>query len=707
MRKIVIFIGFITILYACKPPKGETMTQNPLLVDKFETPFGVPAFDQIKPEHFMPAFNEAMNMHNEEIQAIVEDANKPDFDNTIKALALSGGMLNRVESIFSNLQGSDGTDAIQEIAKEITPILSGHYDNISMNAKLFERVKSVYSKKDELGLEGEDARLLEKTYEEFERGGANLAEDKKAEIKQINEQLSAKTLQFTNNLLKETNSFKLVIEKEEELAGLPESVKSAAAETATEEGMEGKWIFTLHKPSWIPFLTYADNRDLREKIYKAMYNRCNNGNEFDNNKLITEITNLRIKKAHIMGYSNWSEFMLSNRMAKKPGNVYNLLNQIWEPALKVAKSEAADMQKMIDEEGGDFKLESWDWWYYAEKIRKQRFDLDEEQLRPYFELNNVREGAFYAANQLFGLTFKEIKDVPVFNPEARCFEVKDADGSHVGVLYMDFHPRKTKRGGAWMSSFRKQQHDAEGNDIRPVIVNICNFSKPTGDKPALLSYEEVETLFHEFGHGLHGLLSKCKYYKLSGTSVERDFVELPSQVMEHWAAQPELLKVYAKHYQTGEVIPQELVDKITAASKFNQGFATVEYLAASLLDMKYQTLTEETDLIPSEFEEKAMEKIGLISSIIPRYKSTYFQHIFSNPTGYSSGYYSYIWAEVLDADAFEAFKEVGNIFDQKTASSFRTNILENGGSTDAEQMYLSFRGKQPGIEALLANRGLN
>jgi len=595
---------------------------------------------------------------------------------------------------------------LQEIARTVVPMLSQHEDAVNLNEKLFARVKAVNDQKSSLNLNLEQSRLLEETYKRFVRGGANLPADKKEQLKKVNEELSLLELKFGDNMLAETNAFKLVIDKKEDLAGLPESSVAGAADDAKTEKMEGKWVFTLQKPSWIPFVTYAENRGLREKIYKAMYNRGNNGNANDNKAVISKIVNLRLQKGNIMGFDSWSAFTLDDNMAKTPANVYKLLNQVWTPAIKRAKEEAKDMQAMINKEGGKFKLESWDWWYYSEKVRKEKYDLDEEQIRPYFELNNVRDGVFAVANKLYGLTFTRLKDMPVFHPECEVYEVKDGDGSEIGVLYMDFFPRASKKGGAWMTVYREQYINKEGKNIRPIVSITGNFSKPAGDKPALLSYDDVETLYHEFGHGLHGLLSQCRYEGLSGTNVARDFVELPSQVMEHWAAEPEVLKVYAKHYKTGEVIPQALVDKIVKSGKFNQGFATVEYLAAAILDMDYHTITKGGDIDVEKFEKASMEKLGLIPEIIPRYKSTYFAHTFAS-SEYSSGYYSYLWAEVLDCDAFEAFKEAGSIFDQKVAKAFRTKLLERGGTDEAMKLYLNFRGHEPGIEPLLKNRGLN
>jgi peptidyl-dipeptidase Dcp len=608
-----------------------------------------------------------------------------------------------VANVFFNIKEAHTNDEMDKIAETVAPLLSQHNDAINLNEKLFARVKAVYEIHETLNLNQEQLRLLTETYKGFVRGGANLAPDKKEELKKINEELSLLTVKFSQNMLTETNNYQLVIDNESDLDGLPQSVISGAAEAAKEANLEGKWVFTLHKPSWIPFLTYSEKRELREKLYKAMYNRGNNNNEFDNKALINQFVNLRIRKAQLMGFENWASFILDDNMAKTPENVYDLLYKVWEPGLSRAKSEASDMQEMIDREGENFKLESWDWWYYAEKVRKEKYDLDEEQLRPYFELNNVRDGMFAVATKLFGLTFNLLENMPIFHPESEVFEVKDADGSHIGVLYMDYFPRPSKSGGAWMTNYREQQFK-DGKNIRPVVSLTCNFSKPTGGKPALLSYEEVETLYHEFGHGLHGLLSQVHYKSLAGTNVARDFVELPSQIMEHWAAEPEVLKMYARHYETGEVIPQELIDKMEKSGKFNQGFVTTEFVAAGILDMDYHTLTQEIDIDVEEFEQISMDKAGLIKEIIPRYKSTYFAHIF--PGGYSSGYYSYLWAEVLDADAFEAFKETGDIFNPEAAKAFRTNVLEKGGTADPMELYLKFRGKQPGIEPLLKNRGL-
>ncbi len=678
---------------------------NPFF-EAYSTPFEVPPFDKILNAHYLPAFEEGIKQHNAEIKSISECDKAPDFANTIEALDRSGSLLTRVNHVFSNLKEAVTNDSLQDIARKVAPLLSQHSDEVNLNAKLFARVKGVYDCRNSFKLNQEQLRLLEETYKGFVRGGANLTEDKKIQLKKVNEELSLLDLTFGDNMLAETNSYKLTIDKKEDLAGLPESVIAGAADEAKAQKLDGKWIFTLQKPSWIPFVTYAENRSLREKIYKAMYSRANNGNEHDNKLVINKLVNLRLQKANLMGFESWSAFVLDNCMAKTSANVYKLLYQVWTPAIKRAKEEAKDMQDMIAKEGGHFKLESWDWWYYSEKVRKAKYDLDEEQTRPYFELNNVREGAFSVANKLYGITFSRLNNMPLYHPECEVYEVKDGDGSSLGVLYMDFFPRNSKKGGAWMTNFREQSYSLDGKNIRPVISVTCNFSKPTGDKPALLSFDEVETLFHEFGHSLHGLLSQCHYPGVSGTNVARDFVELPSQVMEHWASEPEVLRIYAKHYKTGEVIPQQLVDKIVKSGKFNQGFATVEYLAATILDMDYHTITKGGDIDVEAFEKISMEKAGLISEIIPRYKSTYFAHTFSGGGEYSSGYYSYIWAQVLDCDTFQAFKEAGSIFDPTVAKSFRSNALERGGTDEAMKLYLNFRGKEPSIEPLLKSRGL-
>jgi len=698
---ILLTAGFFLSLIIDKNIKNEP-DENPLL-RTFNTPFQTPPFDLIKEEHFLPAFKAGIEEQKKEIDAITGNKQEATFENTLAALDKSGSLLNKVNAVFSHLTEANTTDGLQKIAQEVAPMLAKQQDDINLNEKLFKRIKAIYEKKAKLKLKGEDARLLDKIYKEFVRGGANLSSENKEKLRKINEELSLLGVNFGNNLLKETNSFQLIIDKEAELAGLPQSVRDAAAAAAAEKKMEGKWLFTLHSPSIFPFLQYSAKRNLREIIYKAYINRGNNNNANDNKNIVSKIIVLRYKKAKLLGFESYSHFVLDKVMAKTPENVYTLLTKIWDPATKIATNEAIELQKIIIKEGGTFKLQAWDWRYYSEKLRKEKYDLDDAQLRPYFKLENVREGAFAVANKLWGITFTERTDIPKWNPDVKVFEVKEGNGKHLGILYTDYFPRASKRGGAWMSELRRQ-YKPDGVEITPVVFNVCNFTKPAGDTPSLLTFEEVQTLFHEFGHALHGLLSNCKYYSLAGTEVPRDFVELPSQIMENWAGEPEVLKIYAKHYQTGEAIPNSLIKKIVNSSKFNQGFITVEYLAAALLDMDWHVLETEKEYDVEKFEKNTAKKIGLTPEIGFRYRTTYFSHIFSNE--YASGYYSYIWAEVLDADAFEAFKEKG-IFDKATAESFRENILSKGGSEEGMVMYKKFRGKEPDIKPLLKRRGIS
>ena len=703
MKKTFLFLAMVSLLlFSCANQTHKKAAEENPFFSEFNTPFNVPPFNKIKEEHYLPAFKEGIKQQQKEIEAIVSSTELPTFEDTIESVERSGSLLTKVGNVFDILNGANTNAEMQKIAKDAAPLLSKHEDDIKLNAILFERVKAVYDQKEKLELSPEQGRLLERIYKEFVRGGANLNPEKQARLRQINEELSLLSLKFGENVLKENNAFELVIDKEEELAGLPESVVAGAAESAKERGHEGKWVFTLHKPSMIPFLQYSEKRELREKIFKAYISRGNNDNELDNKAVLSKMAVLRVERAHLLGYETHADFVLEKNMAKKPENVYKFLDQIWKPSLARAKEEARDLQSMIKQEGHDFKLEPWDWWYYVEKLKKAKYDLNDKTLRPYFKLENVRDGAFAVANKLYGITFKEITDIPKYHEDVKVFEVLEGDGSHIGILYQDYFPRASKRGGAWMNSFRKQSR-RDGSDIHPVIANVFNFSKPTGDKPALLSFEEALTLFHEFGHGLHGLLSNCTYETLSGTAVPRDFVELPSQIMENWAGDPEVIKDYAKHYETGEVIPQGLVDKIKKSGHFNQGFATVEYMAACYLDMDWHTLTEAKEPDVKKFEAESMKKIGLIPEIVVRYKSPYFGHVFSG--GYSSGYYSYIWAEVLDADAYQAFKET-SLFDQKTALAFRKNILEKGGTEDPMTLYKRFRGAEPKIDAVLKRKGL-
>ena len=700
MKRILTMAASIAILLGGLEGKAQ---ENPFF-SEFKTPYQVPDFQKIKLEHYLPAYQEAIKQHDAEIAAIVNNKAKPTFENTIVALDNSGEMLGRVGSTFGNVMGTDGDKAMRDLAKQITPLTSKHYDDINFNEGLFKRVEAVYNnKKITSKLTTEQKMLLENTYKGFKRSGAGLPADKIARLRQINGELSMLSLKFGDNNLAETNNFKLVLENPADLKGLPQSVVDAAELEAKKANLEGKWVFTLQKPSMIPFLQYSEKRDLRERLYKGYLNRGNNYNENDNKEVIKKILTLSKERANILGFETTADYILDDRMAKTPANVYNLLKQVWTPALAVAKRELADMQELAKSEGMNETLQSWDWWYYAEKVRKAKYDLDEEQLRPYFKLENVREGVFYVANKLYGLEFKKITNIPVPNQEqTEAFEVTEK-GKHVGILYMDYHPRATKRVGAWCTSFRRQSN-VDGKYITPVVSIVCNFSAPTADAPALLNADEVGTLFHEFGHGLHNLLSNVHYKGLSATQVKRDFVELPSQIMEHWAFEPEVLKMYAKHYKTGEVIPAQLIEKLDKSGKFNQGFTTVEYVAAATLDLDYYSQKDFSNLDINEFEKQSMANLGIIPQIAPRYRTTYFSHIWGG--GYSAGYYSYMWAEVLDADAFEAFAEKG-IFDQATAKSFRDNILSKGGSDEAMTLYKRFRGAEPNIQPLLKNRGLN
>jgi len=680
---------------------GFTQGSNPFF-HEWDTPFGVPPFEQIKNPDYMPAFLEGIKQHQAEINAIVSNPNPPSFENTILAFDESGVLLEKVSLVFYALNSANTDKEMQNIAKQLSPLLTKHADDINLNPDLFKRVKLIYEKRNDLKLNSEQKKLVEETYKDFVRGGANLESAKQEKLRELNKEISMLQLTFGQNLLAENNDFKLVISNFSELSGLPQGIIAVAAETAAADfSTNGKWVFTLQNPSVMPFLQFSDNRELREKLFNAYINRGNNNDDKDNKAIIQKLIPLRLEKAKLMGYATFADFVLEERMAKKPQNVYNLLDQIWVPAIAKAKQENSDMQTLIRESGGKFDFRGWDWRYYNEKVMKERFDLDEETLRSYFKLENVRDGIFYVSNKLYGIIFTEVKNAPKYFEDVTLYECKDSDGTHLGVLYMDFHPRAGKRGGAWCGSYRQQSYK-DGKRVAPVMTIVCNFSPPTADKPALLTADETETFFHEFGHALAGLMKNVRYSGISG--VPRDFVELPSQIMEHWVFEPEVLKIYAHHYKTGAMIPAELVEKIENSGKFGQGFKTTEYIAASILDMDYHTLKEIDDFDVLKFETGSMNRIGLIPQIPPRYRSTYFQHTMTG--GYTAGYYSYIWAEVLDADAFQAFKETGNIFDKATADRFRKEILEKGGSEDAMELYKKFRGSEPKIDALLVNRGL-
>ena len=696
--------GLAVILGACSSQQQSDVaktTPNPFFTE-YTTPFGVPPFDQIEVAHYKPALLKGMEEHVKEVEAIVSNPEEPTFENTIVALDQCGQLLEKVMYAFGGQSSVNTNDEIQALEQEFYPMLSKHSDDIRMNPKLFARVKAVYEKKEQLGLDKEQMKLLEETYKGFARGGANLSEADQAKLRELNTKISTLQLTFSQNVLKETNAYQLVIDNEADLSGLSDDVKVKAAETAKEKGLEGKWVFTLHNPSVMPFLQYADNRELRRQIFEAYTHRGNNNNANDNKEIVKQLVAARLEKAKLMGYKDYAAFVLEENMAKDEKNVYDLLDQVWTPALAKAKEELADINAEIKKEGGDFEAAGWDWRYYFEKAKKAKYNVDENEMRPYFELGHVREGIFYTANKLYGITFTEIKDIPKPDPDAFAFECKDKDGTTLGVLYMDFFTRPGKGGGAWCGGYRSQTYK-DGKRVPPIVTTVFNFSKPAEGQPALLTADETETVFHEFGQALHSLFGDVHYYGVA--DVPRDFVELPSQVDEHWAFEPEVLKVYAKHYQTGEVIPQALVDKMIKAGKYGQGFATTEYVAASLLDMDYHVLKEiPQDFDIEKFEAKMMGDRGLISQIPPRYRTTYFGHTMEG--GYTAGYYSYMWAEVLDADAFEAYKETGDIFNQEVAQKFRQYVLTPGGIDDAMDMYVNFRGKKPSIDPLLKNRGL-
>lgn len=700
MKKIFALLFAASMLFTACEMASEG--PNPLL-SEFATPFGAPPFDQIDEAHYMPAYEEALKQHEAEIEAIVSNPEPADFENTIVAYDRAGEMLSRINPVFFGLRSANTNPRIQEIARELTPMLSAHSNKIRFNQELFERIQAVYEKRESLNLDKEQMRVVEKIYDDFARNGAALPEEHREVLKKLNEEISMTSLQLSENLLAENNGFVLIIEDEADLEGLPESVINAAAEEADSQGHEGKWVFTLAKPSWIPFLQFSERRDLREKIYTAYFNRGDNDNENDNKAPFLKLMDLRQQMSEMLGYGNYAEYFTAIQMAENPQNVYDFLYEIWEPALARAKQERDQMQAIIDREGDDFTLDLWDWWYYAEIVRAEQYDLDEDEVKPYFAIDNVRDGSFLLANKLFGLNFEARTEVPVYHEEVEAFEVFDFDGSHLGILYIDPHPRPGKRSGAWCGTYRSGSYDEDGNKISPIVTIVMNFTRPSGNKPALLSWDETTTYFHEFGHALHNFFADGHYNRTS-RSVPRDFVELPSQILENWAGEPELLSEYALHYETGEPIPDALIEKLTNAQHFNQGFANTEYIAAAILDMDWHTtpLTPDTDV--NAFEQASMERIGLIPEIVPRYRTTNFGHIFGS--GYAAGYYVYRWAGVLDADAFAAFKESGDLFNQELARKFRKYILAGNAHWEGMEAYVKFRGKEPDIEHFLLQSGL-
>lgn len=696
MKNLIFAAAMSCMVCACGQQAADT--SNPFL-SEFETPYGTPDFDRIKVEHYEPAFLKGIKQQNEEIKAIVENPDEPTFENTIVALDNSGEILARVSGVFFALTEADTNDEMMALEAKIAPMLSEHSDNIFLNQELYKRVAAVHAQEEagKIQLTTEQHYLLDKYYKEFIRSGAGLDAQKQERLREINKQLSTLTIEFGNHVLADNNDYLLVVDKKEDLAGLPDAVIAGAAQEAKAHGKDGKWVFTLQESSRTPLLQYAQNRELRKNIYQAYTSLGNRGNANDNKEVLKKVLALRLEKAQLMGFNNFAEYQLADNMAKNPKNALDLLYGLWEYSIKNAKAEAAELQKIMDREGKGEKLEAWDWWYYAEKLRQEKYDLNEDAIKPYFSQEDVHNGLCTVVNKLYGITLTPCDSISVYNKDVKTYIVKDADGSLLGVFYSDYMPRASKRSGAWMSNFREQQ---EG--VRPLIYNVASFTKPAGDLPSLLTIDEARTMYHEFGHALHGLLTQCKYKGVSGTSVAQDFVELPSQIMEHWAVEPEVLKMYAKHYQTREAIPDSLIAKIENQALFNQGFMTTELLAAAILDMEMHCLTTMEGFDVLQFEKQLMDKLGLIPQIAPRYRSTYFNHIMG---GYAAGYYSYIWAERLDTDAFEAFKEHG-LFDQATATSFRKNILEKGGSDDPMKLYVTFRGAEPSLDALLKTRGL-
>ena len=682
--------------------KEEAVVENPFL-SEYTTPFKVPPFDQINNDQYLPAFEAGIKQQRQEIDSIVNNPATPTFENTILPYDKSGAILDRVSNVFFNLQECCSDDEKQAIAQQVLPMLSKHGDDIAMNPKLFERIDYVYQHRNKDSLDAQQIRVVEKYHDDFIRRGAALPAEKQAELRAVNEQLSTLSLQFGNHILKENERFKLVIDNEANLAGLPQSSIDAAAEQAQADSTTGKWVFTLSKPSLFPFLQYADNRDLREQIYRGYFTRGNHDDEFDNKSLINTLCKLRVQKARLLGYESHAAYVLDNNMAKDPATVDLFLINIFNPALKVAKNELAEMQAIADAEGAGIKIQPWDWWYYAEKLRKAKYAFDENQIKPYLSVDNVREGMFTVANKLYGITFTPNTQLPIYYPGVETYEVKEANGDFLGILYMDYYPRASKGGGAWCTSFRESGYDINGQKEYPIVSLVMNFTPASGDTPALLNWDETETMWHEFGHSLHAFFSEGKYSRTCG-SVPRDYVELPSQIMENWVSEPEVIRMYAKHYQTGEAMPDSLIAKIENSALFNQGFNTVELIAASILDMKFHELTDTTDIDVNAFEKQQMDAIGLIPEILPRYRATYFSHIFDG--GYSAGYYAYTWAEVLDKDAFNYIKSSGDLFNPELATSFRKNCLQECGNDEGMVQYRKFRGQDPDNKPYLKARGL-
>jgi len=678
--------------------------QNPFMVP-YDTPYEIPPFDKIRYEDYLPALEKGIEIQRQEIQAIADSKEAPTFENTILAMEKSGELLQRVMLVFSSLDETDNNAQMQAISEKAYPMVSAASDEISMNDKLFARVKQLYDNRDNLGLTGPQKRAVELSYKSFTRNGALLDAAGKEQLKALNKELTDLHLTFNKNLLAATNAFEIVVDNEAELAGLPAGIVATAATEAASRGKEGKWAFTLHAPSRLPVLKYADNRDLRRRMYEGYMNLASVA-PYDNRPVIGNIVKARAKKAHLLGFPDFASYMTDNVMAKTPQAATDLLMKIWEPATARVKDEVAEMQAYVNAAGDNFEIAPWDYYYYSEKVRQQKFDLDENEVSAYFSLDNVRKGIFTLAERLYGVTFTEMPDAPKYNPEVTVYDVKDLEGNHVAVFMTDYFPRASKRQGAWMSEFKGAFTDPDGKSGRPIVYNVGNFTRPTADTPALLTIDEVETMFHEFGHGLHGMLTRAELRSQAGTNVDRDFVELPSQITEHWAMEPELLKDFAFHYKTGEVIPESLINKLQAASTHNQGFMTTELAGASLLDLEWGRLNpaDDEEIDVDLFEKQVAQKLNMPELIAYRYRSPYFKHIFGSD-GYASGYYTYLWAEVLDTDGFELFSEKG-VFDPATARSFKENVLEKGGSEDPMELYVRFRGHEPSVDALLRNRGL-
>lgn len=689
---------------ATDPAMIET---NPFFTD-WDTPYGIPPFAQIRDEHYKPAFERAIAEQRSDIDRIRNNSEPATFENTFEALQLAGPLLRRVKGVFGNITNTETNEYLQELELEIQPVLTGESDLIYLDEAIFQRVSAVYEQRESLDLDEQAARLVELTYRDFKRRGAALDEQSRTRVKDINAQISKLNTVFAQNLLKETKGFELVVTDDAGLSGLPASLVGSAKRKAESTGREAAWVFGLDRATYESFMTFSDRRDLREQMFAGYRNRSANGGDNDNRDILTETAKLRAERAELLGYANHSEYQLETRMAKTPKKAENFLLEVWKPGLQRAGQELAEMQEIVEQEGHDFIIEGWDWWYYAEKLRQEKYAIDESEVKPYFELQNVREGAFYVANKLFGVTFEELDHVPLWNPAVQPYVVYGSEGEYLGVYMVDYYARDSKRGGAWMSSYRTTSN-IQGNQVRPIVTNNLNLNIPAGGEPTLLNFSQVETLFHEFGHALHGLMTTVRYPRFAGTSGSpRDYTEFPSQFMEHYAAEPEVLAVYARHAETGEVIPQQMVEKVRAASKHNQGFKTTEFIAASLLDLNWHNLSANQAAAVEDaasFEQKVLDAYGMPGEIGPRYRSPYFSHIFAG--GYAAGYYAYLWSEILDADGFIAFKQTGNIFDPELARSLKKNVYQAGGSRDADVLYRQFRGQDPSIEPLLQIRGLN